>query len=69
MTEFNILIERDEDGVYVSEVIELPGCHTQAKTIDELMKRTREAILLYLSCSKDKSPIKEKFLGLQKLEV
>jgi predicted RNase H-like HicB family nuclease len=69
MTEFNILIERDEDGVYVSEVIELPGCHTQARTIDELMKRTKEAILLYLSCLTDKTPLKEKFLGLQKLEV
>ena len=46
--EFTILIERDEDGYYVGEVIELPGCFTQARTVEELMKRIREAIALYL---------------------
>jgi len=45
---FTILIERDEDGYYVAEVAELPGCHTQAKDIEELMKRIREAIQLYI---------------------
>jgi len=43
-----ILIERDEDGYYVASVAELPGCHTQARTIDELMERIREAITAYL---------------------
>ena len=37
-----------EDGYYVGEVIELPGCFTQARTVEELMKRIREAIALYL---------------------
>ena len=46
--EFTILIERDEDGYYVGEVIELPGCFTQARTVEELMKRIREEIALYL---------------------
>jgi len=45
---FTILIERDEDGYYVAEVAELPGCHTQAKDIEELMKRMEEAIRLYM---------------------
>jgi predicted RNase H-like HicB family nuclease len=45
---FNIIIEKDEEGWYVSEVVELPGCHTQAKSIDELMERTKEAIRAYL---------------------
>jgi len=45
---FTILIERDEDGYYVAEVAELPGCHTQAKSMKELMKRIREAIQLYI---------------------
>ena len=45
---YNILIEKDEDGYFVSEVIDLPGCHTQAKTIDELLERTKEAIKAYL---------------------
>ena len=45
---FTILIEKDEDCYYVASVAELPGCHTQARTIDELMERIREAITAYL---------------------
>lgn len=65
--EFNVLIEKGEDGYFISEVVELPGCHTQAKTLDELMKRTKEAISLFLKCEKDR--VKETFLGIQKLVV
>ena len=42
--EFNVIIERDEEGYYVGKVPELRGCHTQAKSLDTLMKRIREAI-------------------------
>ena len=66
--EFNVIIEEGEDGYYISEVIELPGCHTQAKTLDELMKRTKEAIELYLETEKDVS-FRERFLGIQKIFV
>jgi len=66
--EFNILIEEDEDGGFISEVVELPGCHTQADSIDELLKRTKEAIELYLKYVKDEIK-RQKFLGLQKIEV
>jgi predicted RNase H-like HicB family nuclease len=48
MTEFTIVIEQDEDGIYVASVPELPGCHTQAETLDELNERIKEAIELYL---------------------
>ena len=68
MGEFNIIIEQDEEGYFISEVVGLPGCHTQAKTIDELIKRTKEAISLYLKAMKDEI-IKEKFIGLQKIYV
>lgn len=47
MEKFTILVEQGEDGYLISEVIELLGCHTQAKTYDELLKRTKEAISLY----------------------
>ena len=46
---FNVIVEQDEDGWFISEVVGLPGCHTQAKTPDELMKRTKEAILFIYS--------------------
>ena len=64
--EFTVLIERDEDGYYVGEVIELPGCFTQAKTLEELMKRIKEAISLYLE-EMGKVEIKHQFIGLQKV--
>ena len=65
---FNIIVEQGEDGYLISEVVELPGCHTQAKTYDELIKRTKEAISLYLKTKKD-IEIKTKFLSLQQIEV
>ncbi len=65
--EFNTIIEEGEDGYLISDVVELPGCHTQAKTLDELMKRTKEAISLYLKCERE-IPI-ERFLGVQKVIV
>ncbi|MDD5234209.1 MAG: type II toxin-antitoxin system HicB family antitoxin [Syntrophales bacterium] len=46
--EFTVIIEHDEEGFFVSEVPRLPGCHTQAKSLDALLERTREAIALYL---------------------
>ena len=46
---FNVVVEQGEDGYLISDVVELPGCHTQAKTYDELLKRTKEAIQLYLA--------------------
>jgi len=46
--EFSVIIERDEDGYYVASVPELRGCHTQAKSLDKLMERIREAIELCL---------------------
>lgn len=65
---FNVIIENGEDGYLISEVVELPGCHTQAKTYDELIKRTKEAIELYIEVKKIQK-IKSKFLSLQKIEV
>ena len=44
--EFTVIIERDEEGYFVAEVPELPGCHTQAKSLDTLMNRVKEAIAL-----------------------
>ncbi|MBN1503344.1 type II toxin-antitoxin system HicB family antitoxin [Candidatus Woesearchaeota archaeon] len=49
---FNVIIEKGEDGYFISDVVELPGCHTQAKNFDQLIERTKEAISLYLSVKK-----------------
>jgi len=45
---FNVVIERDSEGYYVASVPSLRGCHTQAKSLDELMERVKEAIELCL---------------------
>ncbi|MEK6892633.1 MAG: type II toxin-antitoxin system HicB family antitoxin [Nanoarchaeota archaeon] len=67
---FNVLIEKDDDGYFISDVVELPGCHTQAKSMDSLIERTKEAIILYLKCAEPKEiHMKEKFIGLQQIEV
>ncbi len=66
--DFNVLIERDAEGYYVATVPELRGCHTQAKSLDTLMKRVREAIDLCLEVegTGSKSP---EFVGLQRITV
>ncbi|HEY9803064.1 MAG TPA: type II toxin-antitoxin system HicB family antitoxin [Leptolyngbyaceae cyanobacterium] len=46
--EFDVIIERDSDGYFFASVPSLAGCHTQAKSLDELMERIKEAIELCL---------------------
>ena len=46
---FSVVVERDEEGYYVASVPALPGCHTQARSLDKLMERIREAIELCLA--------------------
>ena len=41
--EFDVVVERDDEGYYVASVPTLPGCHTQATSLDELMVRIKEA--------------------------
>jgi len=67
--EFNIVIEQDEDGIYIGSVPELPGCHTQAKSLDELQKRIIEAIELYIEVDKGQRKEPTKFVGFQKVEI
>ncbi|RLF95421.1 type II toxin-antitoxin system HicB family antitoxin [Thermococci archaeon] len=64
---YTVLIEKDEEGWLISEVMELPGCHTQAKTMDQLLERTKEAIQAYIDTSEEKD-ISE-FVGIQQIEV
>lgn len=65
---YTVIVEKDEAGWLVSGVVELPGCHTQAKTMDELLARTREAIKAYREATKEPEPTEE-FVGVQMVEV
>ena len=66
--QFDVVVEQDSEGCFVATVPALPGCHTQAKSLDELMVRVREAIEL---CIKDVSPTDEimDFVGVQRITV
>ena len=64
--EFNVVIERDEDGFFVASVPALRGCHTQAKSLDVLMKRVKEAIEL---CLQVEAPVSNQFVGVQRVAV
>ena len=66
---FNVVIEKDEDGYYIASVPSLPGCHTQAKTLDELMKRIKEAIELYLEVEGEAADFETEFVGVQVVEA
>lgn len=55
--EFTVVIEQDEEGYLVGTVPEIKGCHTQARSLDELMSRIKEAILLCLEVGGAKGEI------------
>ncbi len=42
-SDYTVVVERDEDGFFVASVPSLPGCHTQARSLDELVERIKEA--------------------------
>lgn len=64
--EFNVVIEKDADGYFVASVPALRGCHTQAKSLDVLMKRIREAIEL---CLEVETPSNTEFIGVQRVAI
>jgi predicted RNase H-like HicB family nuclease len=65
---FSVIIERDQEGYYVASVPALRGCHTQAKSLDDLLTRIREAIQLCLEVEgKDVEPLD--FVGVQEVSV
>ena len=68
---FPVIIEQDEDGIYVAIVPSLRGCHTQATTLDELDRRIREAIALCLEAKSEsvEELSKIKFIGIHELEI
>jgi predicted RNase H-like HicB family nuclease len=66
--EFNVVIERDSEGFYVASVPELRGCHTQARSLDKLLNRIKEAIELCLEVE-DHGITPPEFVGVQRIAV
>lgn len=68
-TEYTIVIEKDEDGYYVGSVPALPGCHTQGKSIDQLLERMEEAIALWLEVEGEDAQNSLELVGVQRISV
>ena len=66
--EVHYIVERDEEGWLVGTVPSLPGCHSQARTLDELAERMREAIEAYLEVMGEEAVFPD-FVGTQKISV
>jgi predicted RNase H-like HicB family nuclease len=64
--QFTILIEQDEDGMYVAKVPDITGCYTQGRTIPQVLERVREAIQVCIEAEKVK-PLR--FIGVQQIQV
>jgi predicted RNase H-like HicB family nuclease len=54
LMKFRILVEQDEDGVFVATVPSLPGCVSQGGTREESLRNVREAIEGYLESLRDR---------------
>ncbi|WP_016949823.1 type II toxin-antitoxin system HicB family antitoxin [Anabaena sp. PCC 7108] len=63
--EFYVVIERDEDGMYIGEVPQLKACYSQGETIDELMKNIREVIEMCVEELEEE--LTTEFIGVQKV--
>jgi predicted RNase H-like HicB family nuclease len=65
---FDVVVERDEEGYYVASVPSIPGCHTQAKSLDDLNRRIREAIELCIEVEGLPGQNLE-FVGIQRIVI
>jgi predicted RNase H-like HicB family nuclease len=66
--QFDVVVEEDSEGFFVASVPALPGCHTQARSLDQLMERIKEAIELCLEVQGDDVE-QLVFLGVQRVTV
>ncbi|ODS43092.1 MAG: hypothetical protein MSIBF_03670 [Candidatus Altiarchaeales archaeon IMC4] len=62
--DYVVLVEQDEDGIYVAKAPDIPGCYTQGKTVEQAMERIREAIQVCVE-SGGEEIVPMRFVGLQ----
>ncbi|HII02437.1 TPA: type II toxin-antitoxin system HicB family antitoxin [Methanosarcinaceae archaeon] len=66
---YTVLIEQDEDGMYIATVPDIPGCYTQGKTVEQAMERVKEAIQVCIEAEELEDILPMKFIGIQQVEV
>lgn len=67
--QFTVVIERDDEGYLVGSVPALKGCHTQARSMDELLKHIKEAIQLCLEVQGEEATEPLELVGIQSVAV
>lgn len=67
--EFDVVIERDSEGYYVGSVPSLKGCHTQARSLDQLLERLQEVIALCLEVEETAEQESLEFVGVQRVRL
>ncbi len=66
---FTVVVERDPESTWlVGEVVELPGCYTQAPELPTLEANIREAIQAYIKTAEPEGPLPD-FVGTWRVEV
>jgi predicted RNase H-like HicB family nuclease len=66
---YTVLIEQDEDGVFIAKVPDIPDCYTQGKNLEETMEIIKEAIQVCLEAEELEDILPLKFVGIQQVEV
>lgn len=66
--QFDVIIERDQEGMFVGSVPQLPGCHTQGRSLDELIERIQEAVELCLEVEGAPAQTLE-FIAIQRITI
>jgi predicted RNase H-like HicB family nuclease len=61
-----ILLEQDEDGIYIVTCPSFKGCHSYGKTVDEAMANIREVIEMCLA--EEPPEVNNKFIGFREIE-
>ena len=68
LRQFDVGMESDEEGYYVASVPQIPACHTQARSLDEVTRRIRGAIELCLGVEGALEPTLV-FVGIARVTV
>lgn len=69
MKTFTMIIEKDQKGNYIGNLVELPGCNTTAEDIEELRSNMKSAINVYVSMVEDYKDKELEFIGLERINI
>ena len=69
MKTFTMIIEKDQEGNFIGNLVELPGCNTTAEDVEELRSNMKSAIFVYVSMVEDYKEKELEFIGLERINI